>query len=101
MGASAVTNHLIELDQHRGEDAQKATKTRRRLHEVQCDQAALKECQAEFERYLIVVPATTWPEAAARARYLIQLLADAADAQDTRRHELMASVLGDLERLSG
>jgi len=66
MGASAVTNHLIELDQHRGEDAQKATKTRRRLHEVQCDQAALKECQAEFERYLIVVPATTWPEAAAR-----------------------------------
>jgi hypothetical protein len=61
----------------------------------------LKECQAEFERYLIVVPAMTWPEAAARARYLIQLLADVADAQDARRHELIASVLEDLERLSG
>ncbi len=96
-----MTTDVVELDEHRGMDAQKATESRRRLHEVQCDQAALKECQAEFERYLIVVPAMTWPEAAGRARYLIQLLADAADAQAARRQELIASILEDLARLSG
>jgi hypothetical protein len=96
-----MTSDVIELDEHRGKNAQKAMKIRRRLHEVQCDQAALKERQAEFERYLIVVPAVTWPEAAARAQYLIQLLADGADAQNARRQELIASVLEDLSGLSG
>jgi hypothetical protein len=96
-----MTSDVVELDEHRGKNAQKAMEIRRRLHEVQCDQAALKERQAEFERYLIVVPAVTWPEAAARAQYLIQLLADGADAQNARRQELIASVLEDLSGLSG
>jgi hypothetical protein len=97
----AMTTDVVELYEHRGEDAQKATEIRRFLHEVECDQATLKERQAEFERYLIVVPAMTWPEAAARAQYLIHLLADAADALDARRQELVASVLKDLSGLSG
>jgi hypothetical protein len=96
-----MTSDVIELDEHRDKNAQKAMEIGRRLHEVQCDQAALKERQAEFERYLIVVPAVTWPEAAARAQYLIQLLADGADAQNAHRQELIASVLEDLSGLSG
>ena len=96
-----MASEPVELDQHRGMKAQEATESRRRLHEVQVDQAALKERQAEFERYLIIAPAMTWPEAAARARYVIQLFADTGAAQDERRQELIGRVLDDLARLSG
>jgi len=43
---------------------------------------------------------STWPEAAAKARYLIQLFAGTAEAQEARRQTLIASVLADLARLS-
>ncbi len=42
----------------------------------------------------------TWPEAAAKARYVIQLYAATAEAQDERRRTLIASVLADLTRLA-
>ena len=80
--------------------AQKATEIRRRLHEVQADQAALRTRQEEFERYAVAAPATTWPEAAAKARYLIQLFAITPEGRDPRRQELVARVLDDLARLS-
>ena len=80
--------------------AQKATEIRRRLHEVQADQAALRTRQEEFERYAVAAPATTLPEAAAKARYLIQLFAVTPEGRDPRRQELIARVLDDLARLS-
>lgn len=89
----------VELDGHRGMAAQKATEIRRRLQEVQVDQAALKARQEEFEKFLLAAPATTWAELAEKMRYLIELFA--ADAQDARRQKLIASVLEDLARLSG
>jgi hypothetical protein len=95
-----MNDEPIELDVHRGMNAQKLTEIRRRLHEVQADQAALHERQEEFEGYLLAEPAATWPEAAAKARYLIQLFAATPDAQDPRRQKLIASVLADLIRLS-
>jgi hypothetical protein len=49
---------------------------------------------------MLAAPATTWPEAAAKAKYLIQLFAATADAQDPRRKKLIASVLDDLARLA-
>jgi len=90
----------VDLDEHRGMAAQKATEIRRRLHEVQTDQEALRQSQVEFEKFLVAAPAMTWPEAAAKARYVIQLYAATADAQDERRRTLIASVLADLTRLA-
>jgi hypothetical protein len=96
-----MTDRPVDLDEHRGMAAQKSTETRRRLHEVQADQAALRGRQDEFERYAVGGPSATWAEASAKARYLIQLFAATPDAQDPRRQELIATVLDDLARLSG
>jgi hypothetical protein len=95
-----MTDRPVDLDEHRGMAAQKSTEIRRRLHEVQADQAALRCRQEEFERYAVAAPSATWAEAAAKARYLIQLFASTPDAQDPRRQELIATVLEDLTRLS-
>jgi hypothetical protein len=90
----------VELDRHRGMAAQQATELRRRLHEVEADQAALKLRQADLETFLESAPAVTWPEAAAKACYLLQLFAATSDAQDPRRRKLIASVIEDLNRLA-
>ena len=90
----------VELDEHRGMAAQKSTEVRRRSHEVQANQAALQERQEAFERQAMAGPSTTWAEAAARARYLIQLYAATPEGRDPRRQELILKVLEDLTRLS-
>jgi DNA-binding IclR family transcriptional regulator len=95
-----MTDPPVELDEHRGMAAQKSTELRRRLREVQADQIALRRRQEEFERYALAAPSTTWPEAAAKARYLIQLFAITPEARDPRRQELIAKVLDELARLS-
>lgn len=96
-----MTDKPIELDEHRGMTAQKETDIRRRLHEVQADQAALRQRQEELEKLLLSAPATTWPEAAAKARYLIEIFAATPEARDPRRQKLIESVLEDLSKLSG
>ena len=95
-----MTDDPIELDEHRGMTAQKDTESRRRLHEVQADQAALRERQAELEKFMVSAPAATWPEAAAKARYLLELFAATPEAQDPRRQKLIASVISDFGKLS-
>jgi hypothetical protein len=97
---SLMTDRPVELDEHRGMAAQTSTELRRRLHEVQADQAALRRRQDEFERYALAAPSATWPETAAKARYLIQLFAATPEAQDPRRQELIAKVLEELARPS-
>lgn len=95
-----MTDDLIDLDEHRGMAAQKATEIRRqRVHEFQADQAALRRSQEELEKLLLAAPAQTWPEAAAKAQYLIELFAATAEAQDPRRKELIVHALDDLNRL--
>jgi hypothetical protein len=91
----------IVLDEHRGMAAQHATEIRRRLAEVEADQATLRERRTELEKFLLAAPASTWPEAADKARYLISLLATTSLARDPRRQKLIASVLGDFSRLAG
>jgi hypothetical protein len=95
-----MTNEPVELDEHRGMNAQKDTEIRRRLQDVRIDEAALRDCQAELERFLIAAPSQDWAEAAAKARYLIELFAGTAEAQDARRQKLIAIVLDDMTRLS-
>jgi hypothetical protein len=89
----------IQLDAHRGASELKATEIRRLLQGVEADQCALKTRLEELETQLDAAPATTWPEAAEKARYLIGLLATTPIARDARRKRLIASVLEDLRRL--
>jgi hypothetical protein len=96
-----MTKIPVELDEHRGMAAQKATLDRREhLHKFQADQAALRLRQEELENFLLAKPADTWPEAAAKAQYLIRLFADTPEALDPRRKKLIASTLEDLEHLT-
>ncbi len=90
----------IQLDEHRGMAAQQATEIRRRLAEVEADQAALRRRRTELEKFLLAAPAVTWEDAAERARYLITLFATTTLGQDPRRQKLIAGVLDDFRRLA-
>ncbi len=87
------------LDAYRGMAAQKQTDERRNLSEVQADQMALRQEQAEMEKYLFAAPAATWEEAAARAEHLLKLLAAIPGAQDPRYGRLIKYVFDDFRRL--
>jgi hypothetical protein len=95
-----MTDDPIALDLRRGMAAQRATDMRRRRSEVVADQAAMRHRKEELEQFLLATPATSWPEVAEKARYLITLFAETSAAQDRRHQELIASVLDDLDRLS-
>jgi hypothetical protein len=95
-----MTDKTIKLDQHRGMSAQKATDLRRLLSGVEADKKALRSRQEALEKQLIAKPATTWEEAAEKARYLLWLFASTQAAQDPRRKKLIANVLEDFERLT-
>jgi len=91
----------VDLDQHRGMSAQKETEVRRqRVQQFRAEQVALLRRQEELERLLLAAPAETWPEAAAKAQYLIELYSATAEGQDPRRRELITNALEDLSRLS-
>jgi hypothetical protein len=96
----AMTEKAIELDEHRGMAAQKATDLRRLLADVEANEKALRVRQDELEAHLIAAPAANWQEAAEKARYLLNLFAGTLWAQDPRRQTLIAAVLADFQRLS-
>ena len=95
-----MTDRTIELDQHRGMVAQKATELRRLLSEVEANEKELRVRQAALEEQLVAAPASTWLEAADKARYLLSLFAVTPAAQDPRRQLLIARVIEDFIRLS-
>jgi hypothetical protein len=95
-----MTDKSIDLDQHRGMAAQKATDLRRLLTEVEANEKALRLRQDELESHLLAAPAASWSEAADKARYLLNLFAATPAAQDPRRQTLIAAVLADFARLA-
>lgn len=95
-----MTDKPINLDEHRGMAAQKATELRRLLAEVAANEQALRLRQDELEAHLVAAPAADWLEAAEKARYLIGLVGATQVAQDPRRQTLIAAVLADFDRLS-
>jgi hypothetical protein len=95
-----MTDRTIELDQHRGMAAQKATTLRRLLADVEANEGELRLRQDELEAHLLAAPAANWQEAAAKARYLLNLFAATLAAQDPRRKQLIAAVVADFKRLS-
>ncbi len=95
-----MKDKTIDLDQHRGMAAQKATDLRRLLADVEANAKALRLRQDELETQLVAAPAANWPEAAEKARYLLNLFAASLAAHDPRRQKLIAAVLDDFERLA-
>ena len=96
-----MTDKPIDLDQHRGMSAQKATGLRRLLAEVESNERTLRLRQDELETQLLSAPAANWHDASEKARYLLNLFATTLGAQDPRRQKLIAAVLADFKRLSG
>src|SRR5437588_7474964 len=94
-----MTDRTVNLDQHRGMAAQKATELRRLMADVEANEKALRQRQDELESHLVAAPAASWHDAADKARYLLGLFAGTAVAQDPRRQKLIAAVLADFERL--
>lgn len=96
-----MTETPIELDKHRGMAAQKATDIRRVIAEVEANAKLLLDKQGVVEIQLLAVPATSWPEAVAKARYVLNLYSASLAPNDTHHRDLVAAVLADLTRLSG
>jgi hypothetical protein len=81
--------------------AQKATDLRRVLLDVENNAKELRERQAILENQLLSVPAASWPEASAKARYVLNLYAAGLAPADTHHRDLVAAILADFARLSG
>jgi hypothetical protein len=94
-----MVDEPLDLDSHRGMAAQKATDIRRALAEVENRARELREHQASVEDYLLSAPAASWPEVAAKARYVLKLYAAGLSPEDTRHRDLVAAILGDFARL--
>jgi hypothetical protein len=95
-----MNNEPFDLDRHRGMAAQKATDIRRALAEVENNAKDLRDRQAVLEDQLLSLPAGSWPEAAAKARYVLNLYAAGLPPDDTRHRDLVAAIFDDFARLS-
>jgi hypothetical protein len=95
-----VSDKPLDLDSHRGMAAQKATDIRRILAEVESNAKDLRDRQGLLENQLLLVPAASWPEAAAKARYVLNLYAAGLAPDDTHHRDLVAAVFADFARLS-
>lgn len=96
-----MTDHTVDLDKHRGMAAQKATDLRRALAEVENNLKELRERETALENQLLTVPASSWPEAAAKARYLLNIYAASLPSEDSRHRALVAALFDDFARLTG
>jgi hypothetical protein len=95
-----MTDTPVDLDKHRGMKSQKATDIRRVLAEAEANAKVLRDRQAVLESQLLSAPASSWPEAAAKARYVLNLYAAGLAATDTHHRDLVAAVMADFARLS-
>lgn len=96
-----MTDGPVDLDRHRGMNAQKATDLRRLLADVEANERALRARQDELEAHLIAAPSADWAEAITKVRYVLRLYLATLTPEDTRGHVLVDTVLADLSRLAG
>ena len=96
-----MTDIPVDLDKHRGMAAQKATDLRRALADVETNIRELRERESDLENRMMTAPAMSWPEAAVKARYLLNLYAAGLPSEDTRHRALVAALFDDFVRLSG
>src|SRR5271170_290894 len=100
MRARCMSDKPLDLDKHRGMAAQKATDIRRALAEVESNARQLRERQGMLESQLLSDQAASWPEAAAKARYVLNLYAAGLAPGDAHHRDLVAAVLADFVRLA-
>ena len=100
MRARLVSDKPLDLDKHGGMAAQKATDIRRALAEVENNARDLRERQRVLENQLLSVSAASWPEAAAKARNVLNLYATGLAPADAHHRDLVAAVFADFARLS-
>jgi len=96
-----MNDHPVDLDSHRGIAAQKATDLRRALADVESNVRQLRVREADLENRMMTMPAASWPEAATKARYLLNLYAASLPTEDTRHRALVAALFDDFARLTG
>ena len=60
----------------------------------------LRDRQTILENQLLSLPAASWPEAAAKARYVLNLYAAELSPDDTRHRDLVAAIFEDFARLA-
>jgi hypothetical protein len=94
-----VSDKPLDLDKHRGMAAQKATDIRRILADVETNARDLRDRRGVLESQLLSAPAASWPEAAAKARYVLSLYATGLAPADTHHRDLVTAVLADFDRL--
>jgi len=95
-----VNDPPVDLDKHRGMAAQRATGIRRVVADVEAKAKILRDQQGAVEIQLLAAPASSWPEAAAKARYVLNIYAAGLTPADTHHRDLVAAVLADFARLS-
>jgi hypothetical protein len=95
-----MTDDPVKLDKHRGMAAQKATNIRRALVEVENNASDLRDRQAALEHQLLSVPAGSWSDAAAKARYVLNLYAAGLSPDDTHHRDLVAAIFEDFAGLA-
>src|SRR5271156_2845368 len=100
MRARRMNDDPIDLDQHRGMAAQKATAIRRVLAVMEANAKLLRDRQSADESQLLAAPAASWAEAAAKARYVLNLYAAQLAPADTHHRDLVAAVVADFTRLT-
>ena len=98
--ALPMSSEPLDLDNHRGMAARKATDLRRALAAVENNARDLRERQASLESQLLSVPADTWQEAAVKARYVLNLYAASLPPDDTRHRDLVTAIFDDFARLA-
>ncbi|MBR0974548.1 MULTISPECIES: hypothetical protein [Bradyrhizobium] len=96
-----MSDYPVDLDKHRGMAAQKATDLRRALADVESQVRELREREADLEHRMMTVPAMSWPEAAVKARHLLNLYAASLPVEDTKHRALVTALLDDFVRLGG
>ncbi|WGD52452.1 hypothetical protein QA641_00400 [Bradyrhizobium sp. CB1650] len=95
-----MTDLPVNLDKRRGMAAQKATDLPSALADIEANLREVREREADLEKRMMTVPAASWPEAAVKARHLLNLYAASLPAEDTRHRALVAALFDDFARLS-
>ena len=95
-----MSKEPLDLDKHRGMAAQKATDLRRTLVEVENHARELRDRQTALENQLLSLRAETWHEAAAKARYVLNLYVASLPSEDSRHRNLVEAIFDDFARLS-
>ena len=80
--------------------AKKATDIRRAMVEMENNARDLRERQKVLESQLMSAPAVSWPDAAAKARYVLNLYAAGLGSDDSHHRDLVTAILADFSRLS-